>query len=74
LHETAPLLIDPQTAGGLLAGVPAEYAAACLADLLALNYRAGLIGRVDAQSGDEPRVHFAKGAAELPAAPAAAAK
>jgi selenide,water dikinase len=63
-HEVAPLLVDPQTAGGLLAGVHADRAAECLTDLHALGYRAALIGRVTELTGGEPQVHFAKGAAE----------
>jgi selenide,water dikinase len=50
------LLIDPQTAGGLLAGVAAERAADCLAELHRLGYCAAEIGIVTPASGDRPRV------------------
>jgi selenide,water dikinase len=57
----AALLVDPQTAGGLLAGVPADRADACLDDLLRLGYRASMIGEVVARSGARPQVRLASG-------------
>ena len=46
-HPRYPLLFDPQTAGGLLASVPAESVDACLAALHALGYaQAARIGHI----------------------------
>ena len=50
----AALLIDPQTAGGLLAGMPADRAAACVAQLRGLDYRAADIGFVTRATQGEP--------------------
>jgi selenide,water dikinase len=46
-----PLLFDPQTSGGLLAGVPAERSADCIDTLRELGYaKAASIGHVLPQS------------------------
>ena len=51
-----PLLYDPQTAGGLLAGVPADRADTCVDDLRAQGYQqAAVIGTVEpVGDGDAP--------------------
>jgi selenide,water dikinase len=49
-HPGYPLIFDPQTAGGLLASVPADKAQACIAALRELGYSHTVaIGRILAQ-------------------------
>lgn len=53
-HPNYPLLFDPQTAGGLLAGVPAENVNACIAELKENNYlQACVIGEITPISDNE---------------------
>jgi len=44
---TRAILFDPQTSGGLLAGIPGDRAANCIAELLSVGYaHAAVIGHV----------------------------
>ena len=55
LDPRYPLLYDPQTAGGLLAGVPGDRADACVDDLRAQGYaQAAVIGVVESRGDDAP--------------------
>ncbi|MBE9157989.1 selenide, water dikinase SelD [Nodosilinea sp. LEGE 06152] len=50
-HPLYPLLFDPQTAGGLLASIPAAAAQACLSDLHCQGYaHAAIIGQAKKRS------------------------
>lgn len=52
------LLIDPQTSGGLLAGIPPARAAACLAALHAEGLDAAIVGIVEPAAPDRPALRF----------------
>ncbi len=56
-YERQPLVFDPQTSGGLLAGVGAEEAEEVVADLVEAGYKeAAVIGRVS--STGQPHIFF----------------
>jgi selenide,water dikinase len=52
------LLVDPQTSGGLLAGVPSHRADACLAALHGAGLQAAILGRVEAPRPGEPAIRM----------------
>jgi selenide, water dikinase len=71
----AALLIDPQTAGGLIAGVPAARARDCLDELRDIGYLAAEIGIVAPMGAASPRVHLGRGSvAPMPALAEAGAR
>ncbi|MFP4597250.1 MAG: selenide, water dikinase SelD [Persicimonas sp.] len=52
-HASYPLLFDPQTAGGLMASIPADRAEACITNLHELGYPdACIIGRIEAKTDE----------------------
>jgi selenide,water dikinase len=53
-HPAYALLFDPQTAGGLLAGVPREQVNACIEQLHRLGYsKAAVIGKIEPRSDQQ---------------------
>ena len=59
LHPRYPLLFDPQTAGGLLASIPAARAEKCLDELIKLGYKnTCIIGEVQEKSSQHQRIEL----------------
>ena len=55
------LLFDPQTAGGILAGIPEDHVDECLNDLTKNNYtNARRIGTVEEQTNKEEKIYIIK--------------
>jgi selenide,water dikinase len=68
----AALPIDPQTAGGPLAGIPTDRTIGCVAELSALGCRAAEIRFITRMAGGEPRVHLEPWATQMFPGPAVA--
>ncbi len=68
-HDPGPLidlLADPQTSGGLLAGVPAARAASCLAALRGAGIEAAIVGAVEPADGRSAQLRLRAAAASEP--------
>jgi selenide,water dikinase len=59
-------LVDPQTSGGLLAGVPPERAGACVIAMRELGIDAAVIGRVEPAGAERLRLRSLDGAQRNP--------
>ena len=58
-HPAFPLLFDPQTAGGLLAGIPEKQAHACVAKLKLSGYPdTQIIGRIKELSDEQAPIQI----------------
>ncbi|MEH6578872.1 MAG: selenide, water dikinase SelD [Amphritea sp.] len=58
-HPAFPLLFDPQTAGGLLAGVPNDQVEACVKELQLMGYPdTRIIGRIEELSDQEAPIRI----------------
>nr|WP_279585921.1 selenide, water dikinase SelD [Thiohalophilus thiocyanatoxydans] len=58
-HPAYPLLFDPQTAGGLLAGVPRDRVSACIEELHQMGYPAAVtIGQIEPRSDREAPIRI----------------
>jgi selenide,water dikinase len=65
-HPALAFLVDPQTSGGLLAGVPRERADTCVAAMRALGIDAAVIGRVEPAAAERLRLRSLDGAQRNP--------
>jgi selenide,water dikinase len=58
-HPAFPLLFDPQTAGGLLAGIPSERVSACIDELHSMGYPDSvIIGQIEPLSNQESPIRI----------------